>query len=144
MTTIAFTVPGTPVAQPRQRTRVMMMGGEPVAQNYTPARHPVTAFKTAVATAAAAVHKGEPIEGPVRVTVMFVMPRPGRLVWKTRPTPRCWSPVKPDVDNLFKSVADALNKLIWRDDSQVVSVFITKKYAAGHEQPCVEVEIVEL
>ena len=36
---------------------------------------------------------------------------------------------KPDVDNLIKSIKDALNGIAYKDDSQVVSVFARKQYA---------------
>ena len=47
----------------------------------------------------------------------------------------------PDVDNLLKTLFDALNKLAWKDDSQLCFVFATKMIADGNEQPHVEVEI---
>ena len=36
---------------------------------------------------------------------------------------------KPDADNLAKAVMDALNKVAWVDDSQVIKVSIHKKYS---------------
>ena len=36
---------------------------------------------------------------------------------------------KPDVDNLIKSIKDALNGIAYKDDSQVVQVFARKQYA---------------
>lgn len=46
--------------------------------------------------------------------------------------------VKPDIDNILKSVLDSLNKIAFKDDTQVVRLFATKYYS---EQPRVEVEI---
>ena len=37
--------------------------------------------------------------------------------------------VKPDVDNVVKSVLDALNKLIYKDDSQVTDLLVHKYYS---------------
>lgn len=37
---------------------------------------------------------------------------------------------KPDSDNLLKLIADSLNKVVWRDDSQLVDVRLTKRYGA--------------
>lgn len=48
---------------------------------------------------------------------------------------------KPDVDNYVKGVKDALNKVIWNDDSQVVDLKVSKWYS---EKPRVEVIIKEL
>ena len=50
----------------------------------------------------------------------------------------------PDVDNLFKSVADALKGIAWRDDSQVCACSIEKWVAAGGESPHVRVCIEEM
>ena len=41
-------VQAAPVAQPRQRHRVAMISGRPVAQSYMPKSHAVHAFKGAV------------------------------------------------------------------------------------------------
>jgi Holliday junction resolvase RusA-like endonuclease len=38
---------------------------------------------------------------------------------------------KPDADNLLKCVGDGLNKVVWRDDAQIVSASIRKRY--GHQ-----------
>lgn len=35
---------------------------------------------------------------------------------------------KPDVDNVCKAIFDALNGVCFKDDTQVVEVYITKKY----------------
>lgn len=40
---------------------------------------------------------------------------------------------RPDVDNCAKSILDALNKVAYRDDSQVVESRITKHYAVDGE-----------
>jgi Holliday junction resolvase RusA-like endonuclease len=38
---------------------------------------------------------------------------------------------KPDADNIVKAVGDALNEIVWRDDSQVVDCRIRKFYGAA-------------
>ena len=48
---------------------------------------------------------------------------------------------KPDIDNILKSVFDALNGYAFADDVQIVRVYAEKVYA---EEPFVEVEIDEL
>lgn len=56
---ITFTVPAVPVAQPRQRMRVVQThGGKTFAQNYTPVRDPVNAYKASCREAAANVYTG--------------------------------------------------------------------------------------
>jgi len=48
---------------------------------------------------------------------------------------------KPDVSNILKCVEDALNLIIWHDDSQIVEEHIYKYYS---DNPRVEIEIDEL
>lgn len=139
---ITFRVPAVPVAQPRQRHRALSLpGGRVVTQNFTPAKHPVQAFKATVRLAAQQAYAGPPLEGPILLRLVFILPRPGRLRWKSRPMPRVRHTAKPDIDNLAKSVKDALSGRVWRDDSQVCGLVASKWYAAGDEAPGVEVEI---
>lgn len=48
---------------------------------------------------------------------------------------------KPDVDNIIKVVADSLNQVAYRDDTDIVEVALEKFYA---RQPRIEVEIETL
>ena len=56
----------------------------------------------------------------------------GNIIWPTK---------KPDWDNVGKIVCDALNKIAFCDDTQIVDGRVIKRYA---EQPRVEVEIWQL
>lgn len=136
---IAFTVPAIPIAQPRQRHAIR---GNYVA-NYTPTKHPVTAFKATVRLSFADAYQGPPLEGPVTLKIAFIFPRPGRMIWKKRDMPRVEHTSKPDLDNCLKSVKDALKGLAWRDDSQVSQLVACKHIASGDEQPHVYVEIAQ-
>ena len=137
---ISFTVPAIPIAQPRQRHAVI--AGH--VRNFTPKNAPVNAFKALVAMAAAEAYRGPPLEGPVSLAVVFVLPRPGNRIWKKRAMPRERHAKKPDRDNLEKSLKDALSGIIWRDDSQVCAGDVQKWIAAGDEQPHVEVTVIPL
>lgn len=46
--------------------------------------------------------------------------------------------VKPDMSNIVKAIEDALNAVVYRDDSQIVSQRLVKKFA---ETPSVRVQI---
>ena len=139
MVSIAFTIPAVPVAQPRQRHADR--GG--FIQSYIPKDNPVWAFKAAAQVAAAAIYSGPPLDKPLRVDLVFVMPRPKSMIWKKRPMPRAPFGKKPDRDNLEKSLYDALNGRLWRDDSLICDGRVRKVYAAGDEQPHVEISICE-
>lgn len=137
---LSFTVPTLPVAQPRQRSGVV--AGH--AANYTPRKHPVNTFKFMVKMAAQAVYKGPPMEGPIRLRLVFFFPRPSRLRWKKKPMVHEFHTSAPDFDNLAKAFVDSLNQVIWVDDGQLCSVEIIKVYADGREQPHVEATIKTL
>lgn len=47
---------------------------------------------------------------------------------------------KPDIDNIIKSILDALNGYAYEDDSQIVFIVADKHYA---EEPYIEVKIDE-
>ncbi len=138
---IALRIPTIPIAQPRQRTTIRTTrDGKIFTGNYTPANHPVRQFKADVRAAVSRVLSA-PLEGPVALRVVFVLPRPKRLIWKRREMPRVPHTSRPDLDNLVKSTKDALNGLAWRDDSQVVELSAGKCYASGNELPGVEIAI---
>ena len=74
---------------------------------------------------------GEMIHGPVAVSIDFLMQ-----------TPKSWSQAKkimaqdreilplkkPDIDNMIKTVLDALNGLAYDDDKQIVELTASKSY----------------
>lgn len=138
---IRFTVPTIPIAQPRQRHAIR---GKYVA-NYTPSKHPVNAFKSCVQMAYAQEANGAPPhDGPVRLTVRFVMPRPKGKIWKNKPMPEYPHTSRPDCDNLLKATLDSLKSLAWGDDAQVWDVRAQKVVASGDESPHVDVTIERL
>lgn len=146
---ITFIVPAVPVAQPRPRA--VKMGSGPNARPGivgAVSKHPIHAFKAAVQHAylmACGGRPPEPLSGPLRLSLLFVFPRPLGKRWKRKPMPRYWADRNPkDLDNLEKSVMDALNKIAWHDDRQVCSGKPQKVIAAGHESPHLEVTIASL
>lgn len=137
---IRFIVPAVPVAQPRQRHRVVTSGGRAFATNYVPKTDPVHSFKAAVQVAALAVYSDAPLDGPIGMDLVFVFPRK-QHVPKKLGTGRQRHTVKPDRDNCEKSVQDALNGLTYRDDCLICEGRTEKWRAAADEQPHVEVSI---
>jgi crossover junction endodeoxyribonuclease RusA len=84
------------------------------------------------------------MNGPVRLAVEFVLPRPMAMIWRTRKMPRALHAKKPDCENLLKSLQDALTGICWRDDSQIADLAAEKWIAAGDEQPHVHVYVLEM
>jgi Holliday junction resolvase RusA-like endonuclease len=71
----------------------------------------------------------EPWTGALAVAVRFTVKRPKSVKVKKRP----WPAVKPDVDNMVKSLFDCSNGIIWDDDAQVVSLNAEKTYGKDGE-----------
>lgn len=140
MTEVSFRINAVPIAQPRQRHRIAQTAdGATYVKNYVPERHPVQDFKASVRKACADAYTGAPLEGPLALDLLFVLPRPKYLCWRKKPMPRQWCPARPDFDNLAKAVCDALSALLWRDDIQLADVRVQKFVAGGMEAPHVEV-----
>jgi len=88
-------------------------------RNYIPKTDPVWVFKTALGIAASEVRPKVIISGPISVKLEFVFPRTKSMIWKNKPMLRVPKDTKPDIDNLCKSVFDALNGILFVDDSQI-------------------------
>jgi len=131
---INLTIPAVPVAQPRHRVAKTGVA-------YLPNESPIHTFKASCRYVWHQEFDKAPLEGPLHLDVMFVLPRPQRLTKKRKPNPRVHHDRKPDLDNLLKALKDALNKLAWHDDSQVCSCHAGKAYASADEQPHVELTV---
>lgn len=77
----------------------------------------------------------DPHLGPVAVTVKFFMPRPkyhfrtGKNAHLMKDDAPRFHTTTPDVDKCLRSVLDALTVAgVWRDDSQVASLFSEKRF----------------
>lgn len=66
----------------------------------------------------------QPLSGPLAVSIELYVKRP-------KTTERGWP--KADIDNFAKAVLDTMNKKVWDDDSQIVSIYVTKQWAAPGE-----------
>lgn len=122
---ITFSVAGDPVPQPRPR--VSTAGG--FARAYVPARHPVHAYRAAIAAAARAAGLTDTGE-PLNVVIDAVFGRPKSHMNKAGVKPAAPHLPRPDVDNIGKAVLDALQDVIG-DDTCVARLVVEKSY--GHE-----------
>lgn len=146
--TLRIHIPAVPVAQPRQRHRIVDGHGRSFVHNYTPESSPANAFKATARLAAReacrAANVTAPLTGPLRCDVCFVFPRTAGQVWKRKPMPRLRHAKKPDIDNLNKCLFDAIKGIAWLDDAQVCAGSIEKWIAAGDEHPHVDVTVTAL
>ena len=129
-------IPGPPVGKGRPRATVR--GGH--VRTYTPKK---TAHWEAVAASTLMESwDSVPLDGPASVGIVALFPRPQRMLWKTKPMPRCPYVQKPDVDNVAKAVLDALEKAgVLRDDKAVWSLDCVALYCSGDESPRVVVRV---
>ena len=119
---IAFSVLGEPVPQPRPR--VSTRGG--FARAYVPAQHPVHAYRQSLSAAARAAGLGETGE-PLNVVIDAVFERLKSHMTKAGVKPTAPRLPRPDVDNLAKAVLDALQDVIG-DDTLVARLVVEKSY----------------
>lgn len=78
-----------------------------------------------------------PIDGPVRVTAEFVMPRPKRIV---NPYP-----YQGDTDKLQRAIGDALEQsAVLTNDSRIVGWIADKRYANPEEEPGAHIHIAQI
>ena len=123
---IAFHVPGPPCG--KQRARVLKTG-----RSYTPAKTKAYEAHVRGSAKAEGATPEKPLEGPLEVRIAARLPVPKS--WSKAKREKALSgtlmPVsKPDADNIAKAVTDALNGLLWVDDSQIVSLLVSKTYSA--------------
>lgn len=128
MKQILFEIMGEPVAQGRPRAG-KSFAGKTVLVDPLKSRN----FKQYVQMVAAQHAPANLITGPVHLNLDFYRSIPKK--YQTKPkqqlieTGQLLPITKPDIDNLAKGVKDGLSKVIWHDDSQVVSMNLRKFYS---------------
>lgn len=148
---------GEPIPQGSMRAFVVRKGGRPTSRAVVTADNARTKpWRQAVIDAwhAALVSgdwDGMPVNGatvPLRVTVIFLMPRPkshygsGRNAGQVRPSAPSAPAVMPDVDKLGRAVLDALKAAgAYRDDALVCDLHAIKTYTGPGEAPGAVIEI---
>lgn len=86
----------------------------------------------------------QPSEQSLEVNIVFYLPIPKSVNKKQRAEMldgRIKHTKKPDIDNLIKSVLDALNGIAYSDDSKIIKVAAEKQYS---EKPRTEIQISEV
>lgn len=133
---IRFRVDGIPIAQPRQRHRIIQSrSGTAFVHNYTPAKSPVADFKARVAWAARQVYRGEPLTVPVRVEILAIFPAASSFKAAQRRQIQSGDLIpytgRNDWDNLGKSICDALNGVLWDDDRRIYDGRVGRYYGSS-------------
>lgn len=131
MEAISFFVPGPTVPYARS-------GGNGRIR-FTPA--PQRNFMNLVKTAAADAMADQPLlTGPLALTLRADFVRPASWSRK-KAAATVWRTSKPDISNIVKIVEDAMNGVVFADDSQIVQITAQKRYA---EKPGIVVTVQTL
>jgi Holliday junction resolvase RusA-like endonuclease len=135
---VTFTVYGIPV--PKARPRFRRIGK--FVSTYTAPK--TKTYEDQVRDAARlAMGSTEPLETPVSVYFYLSVPVPAS--YSKKRTQACLSgeekPIKkPDLTNVGKSLEDGMNGIVYKDDSQIVNLHMTKVYS---NEPRVEILVKE-
>jgi len=131
MIQITYSVPG----EPRGKGRPKFARRGNFVKTYTDAK--TASYEDQIRFyALKAMGDTKAIQGAVRVFINIRMSVPKSYSVKRRET--CLSgsekPLKkPDWDNVAKSICDAMNGIVYGDDTQIVEAHVTKQYAAQSE-----------
>tara|TARA_R110000822_G_scaffold106604_1_gene234804 strand:+ start:116 stop:544 length:429 start_codon:yes stop_codon:yes gene_type:complete len=125
---VTFKVDATPV--PKGRARYVRRGNH--ISTYTPEK--TRTYEALIKDSAIeAMGASEALQTPVSLYLYIRVPIPASATKKRlqaiasgeeKPTK------KPDASNILKSVEDAMNSVVYKDDSQIVNIHITKVYSS--------------
>jgi len=114
--------------RPKERPRATVVGGH--ARIYTPKT--TEDYEKKIRSAWIKANGSDPIAGAVTVRIHLGMPIPksSTKAARLKMLERKQVPVtKPDIDNLAKSILDAINGVAYKDDNQIVTLLVKKYYA---------------
>lgn len=125
---VTFMVPGKPVGKGRPRAARRGKG----ITLYTPEK--TATYESTIALFASQAMAGRPlILGPVSVLMKIDLAIPAS--WSGRKKDHALDGIvmpttKPDMDNVVKAIFDAINGVVWGDDTQVVNLHVIKCYGS--------------
>ncbi len=118
-----------PVSAPRPRVVTKVINGKRVSRAYNNQKY--TNYKSAFLQLSKMQNK-KFLTGALELEIIFVMPIPKSWSKKKREAIVGQPHIcKPDTDNLLKSVLDALEGTIYKNDSQIYSINAKKVYGTN-------------
>lgn len=136
---IVIELAGEPTA--KGRPRFASIGGKPRAYSPAKTRH----YETALQYAAQQVMDGRPLlTGALSMSIVASLQVPQSWSNKKRAQALAGeiAPTKrPDVDNYAKIAADALNAVVFCDDSQITFLMVSKVYS---DRPSLRIEVARV
>jgi crossover junction endodeoxyribonuclease RusA len=134
---IRFTVYGVASGMGSKRAFVPKGWTRPII---TDSNRNLKAWQSLVADAASRAIAERPdwqiLEGGVRLSLQFYLPRPKSLGKRVVPHTKA-----PDCSKLIRSTEDAMSGIVYRDDSQVIELVAGKYYAGLTDSPHVNVRV---
>ena len=138
---LEFKIPGEPCAQGRPRFSVIR--GHAVA--FDPAKSKnYKSFVKMLAMAAMDEQEWRYNEFPLRLRIQVFQSIPKSKSKKFREAALNgleYPTVKPDVDNVAKTIMDALSGVVYKDDKQIIQLDITKNYADQEPHVIVGIQV---
>ena len=104
----------------------------------------VHVYKAQLAESARFMYHGEPLTGPLVVTIKFyraIQQSETKKRHRLKAQGNIRPTKKPDLDNYIKSTLDGLNGVLWVDDNEIVELHTGKYYS---DRPRIEIEVEEL
>ena len=104
-------------------------------------------WRSSVSAVAAYAMRGHArfVNTPLAALMVFGFARPKKhyTTKGLRLDAPAWHTGTPDASKLARSVEDALNAIVWDDDSRVAQLFVLKSYVELDESPGVAVKVAE-
>ena len=141
MVKILITIPAEPIAQ--GRPRLSSRGG--FARAYDPPKSRTwKKFVADYAREAMERYKlDNPLDGPLMIKIRFGFPLP-KSQHRKNPKPMMWHMKRPDLDNLYKGVIDAMEGIVYHRDSEIVKVVMDKVIVPQGDAPYVNLAVVSV
>jgi Holliday junction resolvase RusA-like endonuclease len=123
---LTYMVEGNPIG--KGRPKFARRGN--FVSTYTPTK--TRDYETVIKEAAKkAMGSNELLETPVTVAIYITVPIPQS--YSKKRTEACLKDIerpikKPDIDNIAKCFLDAMNDIVYKDDTQVLTLHVTKVY----------------
>ena len=139
---LAFTVPGEAVPQGSMRAFMPKGWTRPILTNDNPRTKPWRAMVAAAAIDAQYSQGTWPhlSDRAIRIDIACYFVRPASVSERKRPS----HTVKPDASKLLRAIEDALTKILWADDAQVIAATIHKTYAPADEPAHAVIRVAEI